>query len=166
MSSPNQDDLTLEGLFEEVSQEKPENPFEKFCLLSNPFPTSRQFYGICVDQESVKGEFTRILRGFYHDSQSQVLTILGSTGAGKTNLLRFLEERFRQWRKPTAEKKAITNLFTIFVEQPEGSYLEIRRQIISQLGAMFNADRFSQQSDRVKSTCPVFLPNCLGHIQH
>ena len=137
MSSPNQTDLTLDDLLEQVSQEQPENPYEKFYLLSNPFPTVGQFYGICVDQESVKRKFTQILRDFYHDSQSQVMTILGSTGAGKTNLLRFLEQTLRKRREPTAGRKAIADLFTVFVEQPQGSYLEIHRQIISQLGAMF-----------------------------
>ena len=65
------------------------------------------------------------------------MTMLGSTGAGKTNLLRFLEQTLRSWREPNAEKKAITDLYTVFVEQPQGSYLEIHRQIISQLSAMF-----------------------------
>ena len=55
MNSPNQEDFNYEELFQDVNQEQPENPYEKFCLLSNPFPTVGQFYGICVDQESVKG---------------------------------------------------------------------------------------------------------------
>ena len=143
MSSLNQDDLTLDGLFKEVSKEKPKNPYEDFFLLSNPFPTLGQFYGICVDQKSVKAEFTRVLRDFYLDSQSKIMTILGSTGAGKTNLLRFLEQTLRSWREPRTEQKAITDLFTVFIEQPQGSYLEIHRQIISQFGAMFFTEFFS-----------------------
>ena len=160
MSSPNQDDFTLDGLFEEVSQEQPENPYENFCLLSNPFPRVGQFYGICVDQESVKGEFRRILREFYHDSQSQVMTIFGSTGAGKTNLLRFLEQTFRKWREPTAGKKSITDLFTVFVEQPQGSYLEIHRQIINQLGALLSTEFFSEL--RQRKINPSKLPDELS----
>ena len=69
--------------------------------------------------------------------------MLGSTGAGKTNLLRFLEQTLRSWREPNAEKKAITDLYTVFVEQPQGSYLEIHRQIISQFAAMFFTEFFS-----------------------
>ena len=142
MSSSKQDDFTLDGLLEEFSQEAPENPYEEFFLLSNPFPTLGQFYGICVDQELVKGEFTRVLREFYLDSQSRIMTILGSTGAGKTNLLRFLEQTLKSWREPSSEKKAVTDLFTVFVEQPQGSYLEIHRQVISQLGALFFTEFF------------------------
>ena len=160
MSSPNPNDLTLEGLFEEVSQESPKNPYEKFCLLSNPFPHLGQFYGLCVNQESVKGEFTRILREFYHDSQSQIMTMHGRTGAGKTNLLRFLEQTLRSWRKPSAKDKAITDLFTVLVAQPQGSYLEIHRQIISQLGALFFTEFFSVVRQRKinLSKLPAELP--------
>ena len=107
MSTPHQDDLTLDDLFKYVSTEKPKNPYEDFFLLSNPFPTLGQFNGICVDQESVKAEFTRVLRNFYLDSQSQIMTILGSTGAGKTNLLRFLEQTLINWREPRTDQKAI-----------------------------------------------------------
>ena len=142
MSISHQDDLTLNGLFKEVSTEKPKNPYEDFFLLSNPFPTLGKFYGICVDQESVKAEFTRILRGFYLDSQSQIMTIRGSTGAGKTNLLRFLEQTLRNWRESGTERNAITDLFTVFITRHQGSYLEIHRQIISQLGGMFFNELF------------------------
>jgi len=144
MSAPNQDDLTLDSVREELSQEMLENPYEKFFLLSNPFPVLRQFYGICVDQEAVKGEFTRVLRDFYFDSQSRIMTMLGSTGAGKTNLLRFLEQTLRRWREPGPENRVITDLFTVFVKQPQGSYLKIHRQIISQFGAMFFTEFFSR----------------------
>ena len=160
MSSSNQDDLTLDGLREEFSQETPENPYEEFFLLSNPFPILGQFYGICVDQESVKGEFTRVLRDFYRDSQSRIMTMLGSTGAGKTNLLRFLEQTLKSWREPGSEKKAVTDLFTVFVEQPQGSYLEIHRQIISQLGALFFTEFFLavRRRDINLSELPAELP--------
>lgn len=148
MNSLNQVDFTLNSLLEEFSKEKPRNPYEDFSLLSNPFPTLGQFYGICVNQDSVKGEFARKLRDFYLDSQSQIMTILGSTGAGKTNLLRSLEQALRRKQEPSTETKAITDLFTVFVEQPQGSYLEIHRQIISQLGTMFFTEFFSAVRQR------------------
>ena len=147
MDHPNQDDLTLNSLFEEVSQEKPINHFEDFFLLSNPFPMG-EFYDFCVDQEPVKEEFTRILRTFYNDSQLQIMSILGSTGAGKTTLLRFLEQTLKKWREPNSEKKAITDLYTVFITQPRGSYLEIHQEVISQLSSMFFADFFSKVRQR------------------
>ena len=108
MSTPHQDDLTLDGLFKEVSKEKPKNPYEDFFLLSNPFPTLGKFYGICVDQESVKAEFTRVLRNFYLDSQSQIMTILGSTGAGKTNLLKFWNKHLETGENPALSRRQLS----------------------------------------------------------
>ena len=148
MSTLNQIDFTLDGLLEQFSKERPKNPYADFSLLSNPFPTLGQFYGICVNQESVKEEFARKLHDFYLDSQSQIMTIRGSTGAGKTNLLRALEQALKRKQEPSTETKAITDLFTVFVEQPQGSYLEIHRQIISQLRAMFFTEFFSAVRQR------------------
>ena len=143
MNHQNQNDPTLNSLFEEVSQEKPKNLFEDFFLLSNPFPMG-EFYDFCVDQEPVKEEFTRILRTFYNDSQLQIMTILGSTGAGKTTLLKFLEQTLKKWREPNPARKAITDLYTVLITQPRGSYIEIHYEIISQLSTMFFADFFSK----------------------
>ena len=139
-----QNDLNLDNLRNEFSNEIRHNPYEKFGLLSNPFPTLLgQYCGICVDQENVKGEFTQVLREFFHDNQSQIITMIGNTGAGKTNLLRFLEQTLRSWREPNTEEKVIPDIFTVYVEQPKGNYLEIHRQIISQFAAMFFNKFFS-----------------------
>ena len=159
MSNEDQENLNLKELLDELGQDTPRNPYQDYFLLSNPFPTLGQFYGICVNQEPVINEFTRVLRDVYLGSQSRIMTILGSTGAGKTNLLRFLEQTLSSKRDPNTEKKTITDLFTVFVEQPQGSYLEIHRQIISQLGA----DVFHQvilnnptgQSQLVPSSCRI-----------
>ena len=143
MNHQSQNDPTLNRLFEEVSQEEPKNHFEDFFLRSNPFPM-REFYDFCVDQESVKAEFTRVLRTFYNDSQLQIMTILGNTGAGKTTLLKFLEQKLKKWREPNSERKAITDLYTILITQPRESYLEIHYEIINQLSTMFFAEFFSK----------------------
>lgn len=168
MSTSNQNNLTLDDVRQELSQEIPENPHEKYFLLSNPFPVPGQFYGTCVDQEAVEGEFTRVLRNFYQDSQLQIMTMLGSTGAGKTNLLRYLEQKLRSWREPDSEKKAITDLFTIFIEQPQGSYLDVHRQIIGQFSTMFFTEFFSiVQHDKIDlSKLSVDLPGTNPELIH
>ena len=143
MSNTYQEDLTLDALFDEVSEKDPKNPYEEFLLLSNPFPAVGQFIpDICVDQESVKGEFARTLREFYLDGRSRRMPILGRTGAGKTNLLRFFEQRLKEWREPRQGKQAITDLRTVFIDKPQGGYFEIHQQIISQLAAMFFTEFF------------------------
>lgn len=138
MSDTNEYDLTLDTLLEELAVEQPTSPYEKFFLLSNPFPAIGQFIpGICVDQNNVKREFARTLREFYLDGQSRRLTIIGRTGAGKTNLLKFFEQQLKEWRTPNTEHRSLTDLFTIFIDSPQGGYFEIHRQIVSQLGALF-----------------------------
>ena len=161
MNSLYQDDAILDdGMREELSQEIPENPYTDFYLLSNPFPIIGEFCGICVDQEEVKEKFKQELREFNHNTQTRIITIIGSTGMGKTNLLRFLEQTLKSWREPNTENKAITDLFTVYVDRPQGNYLEIHRQIISQFGAMFFAKFFSAVREQKinLSKLPVKLP--------
>ena len=137
------DDLTLDDLRKEFGKEQPKNPYVDFFLLSNPFPDVGQFIsGICVNQDQIKREFVRTLREFYQDEQSRRMMIRGSTGAGKTNLLKFFEQELEEWHQPSPGEQAITNLFTIFIDQPQGGYFEIHRQIISQLGARFFREFF------------------------
>ena len=137
------DGLTLDDLREQIGKGQPGNPYVDFSLLSNPFPDVGQFIrGICVNQDKIKREFVRTLREFYQDEQSRRMTILGSTGAGKTNLLKFFGQELEEWHQPSPGKQAITNLFTIFIDQPQGGYFEIHRQIISQLGARFFREFF------------------------
>ncbi len=161
MGNSYQDDSILnDGMREELSQEIPENPYENFFLLSNPFPIIGEFCGICVDQEKVKEKFKQELREFNHNAQTRIMTMIGSTGAGKTNLLRYLEQIFKNWQEPNTKNKAITDLFTVYVDQPQGNYLEIHRQIISQFGAMFFTNFFSvvRQNQINLSKLPAELP--------
>ena len=72
------------------------------------------------------------------------MTILGSTGAGKTTILKFLEQTLIKWREPDKNNKAITDLYTIYISQPRGSYLELHNEIISQMSTMFFEDFFSK----------------------
>ena len=160
MNSSYQDDSILDDVREELSQEMPENPYTDFYLLSNPFPIIGEFCGICVDQEEVKEKFKQELREFNRDTRTRIMTMVGSTGAGKTNLLRFLEQKLKSWREPNTENRAITDLFTVYVDRPQGNYIEIHRQIISQFGAMFFTKFFSAVREQKinLSKLPAELP--------
>src|SRR5436190_2588977 len=135
MNDVNDDDLTLDSLFREISEQQPHSPYHQYFLLSNPFPAAGQstpFPGICVDQDGIKREFARTLREIYLDGQSKRMALIGSTGAGKTNLLRFFEQQIKAQHE-TSSNAPISDLFTVFIQQPQGGYLEIHRQIVSQL---------------------------------
>lgn len=161
MSNIHEDDFTLDAWFEEVSKEQPKSPYEDFSLPFNPFPAAGQFIpGICVDQDEIQREFVRTLREFYVDGRARRMTILGDTGAGKTNLLKFFQQQFDEWREPRPGRRPITNLFTIFIHQPQGSYFEVHRQIVSQLGALCYTGFFEAlQSGKINlTTLPAELP--------
>jgi hypothetical protein len=160
MSNIHKDD-PVDASLEEVSKKQPKSPYEDFFLPFNPFPATGQFIrGICVDQDKIKREFARTLREFYLDGRARRMTIIGHTGAGKTNLLRFFEQRFREWSEPRPGRPAITDLFSIFVREPQGGYFEVHRQIVSQLGALFYTGFFEAvHSGKVNlTTLPAELP--------
>jgi hypothetical protein len=138
MSSSAENDFTLDSLLAEFGKQQPVSPYAGFSLPFNPFPAAGQFIpGICVNQERIKQELVRTLREFYADGRARRMIITGRTGAGKTNLLRFFEQQFREWREPHADRPTITDLYSIFVREPHGSYMEVQRQIVSQVGALF-----------------------------
>lgn len=160
MSSSYQEDSILGGVREELSQEIQNNPYEEYNLLSNPFPIIGEFCGNCVDQKEVKGKFKQELLEFNRNAQSRIMTMIGGTGAGKTNLLRYFEQTLNEWREPNTENKAITDLFTVYVDRPQGNYLEIHRQIISQFATMFFTKFFTKvrESKTSLSKLPEELP--------
>lgn len=138
MTHQDKDDFLLNDIFNALNDNRNENPYHEFGLLSNPFPSSGQsnpFPGICVDQDRVKEAFRRNLREIINDSSqpSRRLTLVGSTGAGKTNLLRYFEQQilWQQREQPTS------GVFSVFIQQPQGGYFEIHRQIVSQVTALF-----------------------------
>jgi len=146
MSDAHSDQVTFKAFFEKISKDQPESPYEKFMLLSNPFPAAGQFIAdICVDQEEVKFEFLRKLQDFYTDGRSTRVRITGETGAGKTNILRFFEKQIRE--------APVNDLFSVFIQEPQGSYLQVHRQLVSQIGALFYTRFFEvMRSGSVKFT--------------
>jgi len=128
MSSIYKDDLTLDPLFEEVGKKQPKSLYDDFSLPFNPFPTAGQFIpDICVDPDEVKREFARTLREFCPDGRARRMTLMGRMGAGKRNLLRFFEQRLREWREPCPGRLAITDLFPIFIQERQGGYFQVHR---------------------------------------
>lgn len=160
MSSSYQDDSILGGVRKELSQQIQDNPYEKYNLLSNPFPIIGEYCGFSVDQKEVKEKFKQELLEFNRNAQSRIMTMIGGTGAGKTNLLRFFEQTLKRWREPNTENKAITDLFTIYVDRPQGNYLEMHRQIISQFATLFFTKFFAKvrESGTQLSQLPKKLP--------
>ena len=126
-------DVTLHKDLEKLKAESDKrNPYEEYYLPKNPFPNSGEtaFY-VCTDQEEIKEEFISILSDFSSDAKR--LRINGTNGAGKTNILRYFELLTNEAR----ERGHIGNIFPVYVRDPGESYLEIHKQIVEKLGALF-----------------------------
>ncbi len=146
MTPPIQDDL--DTVFKKLSagEDQLTNLYNDFFLLANPFPGVGQFIpGISIGQEKIKQEFARQLEELYTDRRSRRMVITGQTGAGKTNVLRDFERRILNARAPRSESPGLQSLHYAFLNQPQSSYIEIHRQLISQLGALFYNDLYEAE---------------------
>lgn len=111
------------------------NPYQRFCLLGNPFPG----YGdvnalVCSDQEEIKTQYVSILKQFGQDAKR--LRIEGISGAGKTNVLRYLERYTNEAR----QRGLIGSIYPVYVSDPGDNYFVIHRQIVEKLVELFFGD--------------------------
>lgn len=120
-------------LFQSESEEL--NPYEKYDLLENPFPGYGETgFDVCTDQVAVKERFVYNLRNF--SSTAKRLRINGKNGAGKTNILRYLEGLTDAARR----SGRIGNLYPVYVSDPGASYFHIHVQIVDRLSELFLGD--------------------------
>jgi hypothetical protein len=118
----------------QVAAKKP-NPYEAHGLLENPFPgfgeTSRD---VCTNQDTIKGEFVKLLHAF--PSGAKRLRIDGGSGAGKTNILRYLERLADEARV----RRLIGPILPVYVNAPGDSYFSIHEQLVDKISEMFWGD--------------------------
>lgn len=108
------------------------NPYEQYQLLENPFPA----YGdtrtvVCVDQKEIKKAFAQTLGSFGPGAKR--LRINGASGAGKTNILRYLQHYTDEAR----ERRRIGQIYPVYVSAPGENYLAIHEQVVDQLLELF-----------------------------
>ena len=74
------------------------NRYEKYGVVDNPFPAAGQPTGHPRREDSVDDRIAHHVRQFETTRHpSQVLTVEGTQGVGKTNLLNYYEEQFRDY---------------------------------------------------------------------
>ena len=73
------------------------NHFETFGVEGNPFPAAGQPSGHPRMEDNIDDEFARRLKTFEStDRPSQIVLVEGTQGVGKTNLLNYYEQQFRE----------------------------------------------------------------------
>ncbi|MDJ0619148.1 MAG: hypothetical protein QNJ63_20805 [Calothrix sp. MO_192.B10] len=125
--------MPLENLFtDEVAVNAPEEQqkllYEKFGVLSNPFPSAGQTSGHPHMSTEADQKVDTAVKTFYSDRKSHVISITASQGIGKTNLLNAYEVALR-------EKLSPLGFFVIrYVADPEPSFDPLIRSIFENLG--------------------------------
>jgi hypothetical protein len=119
------------------------NVWHGYGLLTNPFPCREPTPDVCVNQEAVKDEFRRKLIACYNDKRGDSLHIVGDTGAGKTNILKYYEALVNRLRMDGNTP----GLFPIYIFQPGDTFLEVHSQVADSMAQWFFADLF----ERVKA---------------
>lgn len=127
--------MTLKKDLALFQSEPVDNPYERYFLLENPFPSyGETSFDVCTDQDAIKGRFVSILQDF--SSTAKRLRIDGGSGAGKTNVLRYFERLTDEARR----SRHIGNLHPIYISNPGESYFDIHGQIVDRLSELFLGD--------------------------
>jgi hypothetical protein len=103
--------------------------YEKFAVISNPFPSAGQTSGHPHKETSADQYIDSKVQGFYENRKSVVISVTASQGIGKTNLLNAYEVALR-------EKLAPKGFFVIrYIADPEPSFDPLIRSLFENLGS-------------------------------
>ena len=125
--------MPLENLFTDEAtsnarEEQPKLIYQKFGVLSNPFPSAGQTSGHPHMSTEADQQVDAAVKTFYSDRKSHVISITASQGIGKTNLLNAYENALR-------EKLSSDGFFVIrYVPDPEPFFDPLIRSIFENLG--------------------------------
>ena len=103
--------------------------FEIFGVEGNPFPAAAQPSGHPRLEDAIDDEFVNRVRNFETEGRpSQVLLIEGTQGVGKTNLLNYYEQQFREYYEEDEAFYIIR-----YYPDPEPSFDSVVRRIFQGL---------------------------------
>ena len=124
--------------------------YRKYGVIDNPFPSAGQPSGHPRLEDSVDDAMESRFRQFEEGGHaSQVITIEGTQGVGKTNLLNHYEEQFRDYYR---DKKAY--YIIRYYPDPEPSFDSVLRKVLQNFdyGHFEKVGRtLAQSSDTVRS---------------
>ena len=110
--------------------------FQKYGVLENPFPAAGQPTGHPRREDDVDDRIVHHVRQFETSNRrSQVLTVEGTQGVGKTNLLNHYEEQFRDYYR------AEEGFYIIrYYPDPEPTFDSLLRKVFQNLDENHFAD--------------------------
>ena len=103
--------------------------YEKYGVIDNPFPAAGQPSGHPRMEDEIDDEMEHRVRRFETDDHaSQVLVVEGIQGVGKTNLLNYYEQQFREYYREDE-----TFYIIRYYPDPEPSFDSVLRKIFQSL---------------------------------
>lgn len=103
--------------------------YERFGVLSNPFPSSNQTSENPHLPLEVDDRAENLVLEFIRDQKSQVLVVIGTQGVGKTNFLNHFESEIR------GVQDHIEGYYLVrYLADPEASFGGTTRRLIEELG--------------------------------
>lgn len=113
--------------------------YERFGVLSNPFPASHQSMGNPRHPEAQDDDAEDRVVEFFRDEASQVVVIVGTQGVGKTNFLNHFEAEIG------AALEAQDGYYVVrYLPDPEENFDGTTRRVIEELGRGHLDDLVSQ----------------------
>lgn len=105
--------------------------FERFGLLSNPFPPSTQTTNNPHRMTSIDAEIEERIESFIRDHKTQVVVIEGTQGTGKTNVLNHYESEIAELQSAGD----LPGFYVIrYLADPEASFEGTIRRLFQELG--------------------------------
>ena len=103
--------------------------YERFGVLSNPFPSSNQTSENPHRHLEVDDGVENLVAEFIRDGKSQVLVVIGTQGVGKTNFLNHFESEIR------SIPVHITGYYLVrYLADPEASFEGTTRRLFEEFG--------------------------------
>ena len=127
--------------------------YDKFGIISNPFPASNQTSANPHHPIDADGEVEKRILTFLRDKRSQVVVVEGTQGVGKTNFLNHFESEIR------AALNDLDGYYMVrYQADPEPSFEGTTRRLFEELGA----EHLEQLANSLR-TDPRAIHEARGH---
>ena len=121
--------MSLRDKLRELQDDPSQELFERFGILTNPFPTSNQTMGNPRRPAEVDELAEDRVVTFFRDDTSQVVVVEGTQGVGKTNFLNRFEAEVQE-----ALQDREGYYLVRYLADPEGSFDGTTRRVFEELG--------------------------------
>lgn len=121
--------MSLRDKLRELDDDPGHELYERFGILSNPFPASHQTAGNPRSPSVADDEAADRVVTFFRDDTTQVLVIEGTQGVGKTNFLNHFEAEVRDALRDRSGYYVVR-----YLADPEGSFDGTTRRLVEELG--------------------------------